>query len=135
MEAIHVPKYDFNKHQRSAETRRVEPADVVLLEGILVLSMKSIRRFLNMKIFVDTDDDVRLARRWSFFTSMREFPASVGHDSRSKCTEVDAESTCYGSDKHRFLEQVLADRGADLSRSHFHSLLLQDTAGCLDEGA
>ena len=63
MEAIDVPVYDFNRHQRSTETRRVEPADVVLLEGILVLSMKSLRRFLNMKIFVDTDDDVRLARR------------------------------------------------------------------------
>lgn len=63
MEAIDVPVYDFNRHQRSSETRRVEPADVVLLEGILVLSMKSLRRFLNMKIFVDTDDDVRLARR------------------------------------------------------------------------
>lgn len=63
MEAIDVPIYDFSKHQRSHETRRVEPADVVLLEGILVLSMKSLRRFLNMKIFVDTDDDVRLARR------------------------------------------------------------------------
>ena len=59
-----MPVYDFNRHQRSAETRRVEPADVVLLEGILVLSMKSLRRFLNMKIFVDTDDDVRLARRY-----------------------------------------------------------------------
>ena len=58
-----MPVYDFNRHQRSKETRRVEPADVVLLEGILVLSMKSTRRFLNMKIFVDTDDDVRLARR------------------------------------------------------------------------
>ena len=66
MEAIHVPVYDFNRHQRSKETRRVEPADVVLLEGILVLSMKSLRRFLNMKIFVDTDNDVRLARRYAF---------------------------------------------------------------------
>jgi uridine kinase len=66
MEAIDVPIYDFNKHQRSKETRRVEPADVIILEGILVLSMRSLRRFLNMKIFVDTDDDVRLARRYGF---------------------------------------------------------------------
>lgn len=63
MQAIDVPVYDFSKHQRSPESRRVEAADVVLLEGILVLSMKSVRKFLNMKIFVDTDDDVRLARR------------------------------------------------------------------------
>ena len=63
MEAVDVPIYDFSKHQRSAQTRRVEPADVIILEGILVLSIASLRRFLNMKIFVDTDDDVRLARR------------------------------------------------------------------------
>lgn len=63
MQAVDVPIYDFSRHRRSHERRRVEPADVVLLEGILVLAMDSLREFLNMKIFVDTDDDVRLARR------------------------------------------------------------------------
>ena len=48
----------------SSETRRVMPADVVVLEGILVLHMEEIRSLLNMKVYVDTDDDVRLARRW-----------------------------------------------------------------------
>ena len=43
--------------------RRVEPADVVIIEGILVLHMEEIRSLLNMRVFVDTDDDVRLARR------------------------------------------------------------------------
>ncbi len=55
--------YDFNTHQRTQETRRVEPADVVIIEGILVLHMEEIRNLLQMKIYVDTDDDVRLARR------------------------------------------------------------------------
>ena len=58
-----VPVYDFNTHQRSTETLRVLPADVVIIEGILVLHMEEIRDMLNMKIYVDTDDDVRLARR------------------------------------------------------------------------
>ena len=58
-----VPIYDFATHQRSSQTRRVVPADVVIIEGILVLHMEEIRGLLNMKIFVDTDDDVRLARR------------------------------------------------------------------------
>ena len=58
-----VPVYDFNTHQRSSETLRVLPADVVIIEGILVLHMEEIRDMLNMKIYVDTDDDVRLARR------------------------------------------------------------------------
>ena len=63
MRPVDVPIYDFRTHQRSAETRRVPPADVVIIEGILVLHMPEVRDMLNMKIFVDTDDDVRLARR------------------------------------------------------------------------
>lgn len=60
---VDVPVYDFVTHSRSAEVIKVNPADVVILEGILVLSIPEIRAKLNMKIFVDTDDDVRLARR------------------------------------------------------------------------
>ena len=66
MRAVEVPIYDFSTHQRSNEVRRVEPADVVIIEGILVLHIESIRQMLNMKIFVDTDDDLRLARRCDF---------------------------------------------------------------------
>lgn len=60
---VEVPVYDFSTHQRSTLTRRVEPADVVIIEGILVLHMEEVRERLHMKVFVDTDDDVRLARR------------------------------------------------------------------------
>ncbi|KAL0021905.1 hypothetical protein WJX79_001763 [Trebouxia sp. C0005] len=63
MQAVQVPVYDFKLHQRAQETRRVEPADVVIIEGILVLHSEPVRKLLNMKIYVDTDDDVRLARR------------------------------------------------------------------------
>lgn len=63
LKQVDVPVYDFTTHQRSHETRRVEPADVVIIEGIMVLHMPEVRNRLNMRIFVDTDDDVRLARR------------------------------------------------------------------------
>lgn len=53
-QAVDVPEYDFTKHQRSSETTRMEPADVVIIEGILVLHMEGIRGMLNMKIYVDT---------------------------------------------------------------------------------
>ena len=65
MQAVQVPVYDFTLHQRAQETRRVEPADVVIIEGILVLHSEPVRKLLNMKIYVDTDDDVRLARRYT----------------------------------------------------------------------
>lgn len=58
-----MPIYDFKTHQRASTTRRVEAADVIIIEGILILHIPEIREMLNMKIFVDTDDDVRLARR------------------------------------------------------------------------
>ena len=61
--AIERPVYDFSSHLRSDETVRVEPARVVVVEGILVLSDAQLRSELDLKIFVDTDPDLRLARR------------------------------------------------------------------------
>ncbi|KAG1666980.1 hypothetical protein FOA52_004263 [Chlamydomonas sp. UWO 241] len=61
--SVNVPLYDFATHSRCTESTHVAPADVVIVEGILVLHMESIRELLHMKVYVDTDDDVRLARR------------------------------------------------------------------------
>lgn len=61
--AIERPVYDFANHLRSGETVRVESAPVVVVEGILVLSETDLRSELDLKIFVDTDADLRLARR------------------------------------------------------------------------
>ena len=59
----HIPEYDYTTHKRSSQTRLIESADVVILEGIMVFHSPEVRNLLNMKIFVDTDDDTRLARR------------------------------------------------------------------------
>jgi uridine kinase len=61
--AVDRPVYDFANHVRSMETVRIEPAPVVLVEGILVLADPELRSELDLKIFVDTDPDLRLARR------------------------------------------------------------------------
>ncbi|WVY94447.1 hypothetical protein V8G54_033535 [Vigna mungo] len=61
-EAVDIPKYDF-KTYKSDVLRRVNPSDVIILEGILVFHDPRVRELMNMKIFVDTDADVRLARR------------------------------------------------------------------------
>lgn len=60
---VEVPQYDFREHARRAETRRVQPAPIVLVEGILVLADETLRAAMDLKIFVDTDADVRLMRR------------------------------------------------------------------------
>jgi uridine kinase len=62
-EAVEVPIYDFVRHRRTQETRRVEPRAVLLLEGILLFAEPRLRALLDFKIFVDTDADVRLLRR------------------------------------------------------------------------
>lgn len=60
---IDKPLYDFTVHNRRKETQRIEPKDVIILEGILVLDSPEIRKLLDIKIFVDTDTDVRIIRR------------------------------------------------------------------------
>lgn len=60
---IEKPIYDFEKHNRKKETELVEPREIIILEGILILSEKEIRDLLDIKIFVDTDADVRVIRR------------------------------------------------------------------------
>jgi uridine kinase len=61
--AVDIPIYDFVTHTRAATTRRVEPAAVLIVEGILVFTDESLRRQMDIKIFVDTDADIRLMRR------------------------------------------------------------------------
>ncbi|HEY4240782.1 MAG TPA: uridine kinase [Kofleriaceae bacterium] len=61
--AVEVPIYDFATHTRSAETRHVAPAPVVIVEGILVFTEAALRDQMDVKIFVDTDADIRLMRR------------------------------------------------------------------------
>ncbi|CAN1273396.1 Uridine/cytidine kinase UKL1, chloroplastic [Linum perenne] len=59
-----VPIYDFKTHQRCLNTfRQVNASDVIIVEGILVFHDQRVRNLMNMKIFVDADADVRLARR------------------------------------------------------------------------
>ncbi len=61
--AVEIPQYDFRHHVRRAETRRIAPAPVVIVEGILVLADERLRAHMDLKIFVDTDADIRLMRR------------------------------------------------------------------------
>jgi len=58
-----LPVYDFSRHVRIAETERVEPQPVIILEGILILAIAKLRELLDVKIFVDTDADLRFIRR------------------------------------------------------------------------
>ncbi len=61
--AIDIPVYDYVQHTRSKKTVHVEPKEVIIVEGILVLNDPRLRDLMDIKIFVDTDDDIRIIRR------------------------------------------------------------------------
>lgn len=62
-EPVDLPVYDFTHHTRTAETRRIQPSAVIMVEGILIFAEKELRNEFDVKIFVDTDPDLRFIRR------------------------------------------------------------------------
>jgi uridine kinase len=60
---VDVPIYDFKTHTRLSERTRIEPTRILIVEGILVFVEEEVRRLLDVKIFVDTDADIRVFRR------------------------------------------------------------------------
>ena len=61
--SIDMPVYDFAEHTRKSETIHIVPTDIIIVEGILVLDDKNLRDLLDIKIYVDTDADIRILRR------------------------------------------------------------------------
>ena len=62
-QAIDCPVYDFTVHNRSGETVHIVPKQVIIVEGILIFEDRQLRELMDIRIFVDTDADVRLCRR------------------------------------------------------------------------
>lgn len=60
---VEVPIYDFSKHIRKEGKKLAEPKQVILVDGILIFTEKELRDLMNIKLYVDTDDDIRLLRR------------------------------------------------------------------------
>ena len=83
---VHQPLYDFSRHLRRPETVVVEPRPVLLIEGILILMEPELREVMDLRVFVDTDPDVRVLRRVerdmrergrSFDSIVRQYLATV----------------------------------------------------------
>lgn len=60
---VEVPIYDFTIHRRTGETRHVDPAPVIIVDGILVLAEPELRELMDIRVYVETDPDVRFIRR------------------------------------------------------------------------
>lgn len=61
--AVGIPVYDFTRHLRTERTLHTEPAPIILVEGILIFAEPALRELFDVKLFVDTDADIRLIRR------------------------------------------------------------------------
>jgi uridine kinase len=61
--AADLPVYDFVRHERTDRVERIDPRPVILLEGILILAIRELRELMDIRIFVDTDADLRFIRR------------------------------------------------------------------------
>ena len=61
--AIDCPVYDFSQHNRSSQSVRITPQKVIIVEGILIFENEALRDLMDIKIFVDTDADIRICRR------------------------------------------------------------------------
>ena len=62
-EAVHIPEYDFTNHRRTKKTRIVEPSPIILIDGILIFTNADLRDLMDIKVYVDTESDVRFIRR------------------------------------------------------------------------
>ena len=62
-EPVEIPLYDFKTHRRLPETRRIAPTPLIVVEGILVFVEEALRELLDIRVFVDTDADIRVFRR------------------------------------------------------------------------
>jgi len=62
-QGVDCPQYDFSTHTRSSDVVRVSPAPIVVVEGILLFAVPELRELFDLRLFVDTDDDIRLMRR------------------------------------------------------------------------
>lgn len=72
--AVERPQYDFRTYSRLAQTIRIEPCPVVIVDGILIFVERELRDLLDIKVFVDTDADIRFIRRLTRDVSERERP-------------------------------------------------------------
>ncbi len=61
--AVDVPIYDFAAHQRTEQTERILPARILLIEGILIFTERELRDLMDLRLYVDTDSDLRVLRR------------------------------------------------------------------------
>lgn len=102
---VNCPQYDFSSHTRRAERRAVLPRSIILVEGILLFAVPAVRDAFDLRLFVDTDDDVRLLRR-------------VRRDIEERGRDIQSIESQYLGTVRRMHQQHVAP-----SRAHAHLII------------
>ena len=108
-EDVDSPIYDYTCHTRSGEVRHVSASSVILLEGILILENKELRDRLDMKIFVDTDADVRIVRR--IMRDVKKRGRSLESVTRQYLTTVKPMHEAFVEPSKRYADIIIPEGG------------------------
>ena len=106
---VDSPIYDYTCHTRSGEVRHVSASSVILLEGILILENKELRDRLDMKIFVDTDADVRIVRR--IMRDVKKRGRSLESVTRQYLTTVKPMHEAFVEPSKRYADIIIPEGG------------------------
>ena len=107
--AIDCPVYDFTVHNRSDETIRISPEKVIIVEGILIFENKELRDLMDIKVFVDTDADVRLCRR--ILRDVEERGRTLESVVTQYQTTVKPMHEMYGEPSKKFADIIIPEGG------------------------
>lgn len=105
-QSISIPQYDFVTHSRKIQTLDISPKSIIIVEGILLLSIAEIRDLLDLKVFVDTDDDIRFLRR--LVRDINERGRTVDSVCQQYLSSVYPMHQCFVKPSKRFADIVIS---------------------------
>lgn len=110
--SIHSPVYDYTIHNRSDQVQVIRPSKVIIVEGILIFAEKELRDMMDIKIFVDTDADVRILRRIQ--RDVEERARTLQSVIHQYLTTVKPMHEQYVEPSKRFADLIVLDGGFNL---------------------
>lgn len=110
--AVQCPVYDFSIHDRTEDTITVQPNRVILVEGILIFENELLRNLLDIKIFVDTDADVRILRR--ILRDVKERERSLESVMEQYLTTVKPMHEQFVEPSKRYADMIVPEGGKNL---------------------
>ena len=110
--AVDCPQYDYTVHNRSEMTRRVLPASVIIVEGILIFADEALRNMFDIRIFVDTDADIRILRR--LVRDVKERGRSIDSVCRQYISTVKPMHEAYVEPSKKYADIIVPEGGENL---------------------